>query len=163
MNKESLIISETPWLAMVVSILIPVGLIGWALEATWVHINISSPIIIAFIIVILFVAEVYLILRGIWPRKIVVDLKKHQLIMVAYCPFIYTPTYIDFSEIKKIRVGDYNSFHTSGRVFNLIVEKSDGSEITFGDWNGRDQSKYEHWRDEIVDFARINNITRNSS
>jgi len=44
-------------------------------------------------------------------------------------------------------------------MFNLIIEKKDGIEIIFDDWNSAEQKQYENWRDDIVSFKRINNIT----
>jgi hypothetical protein len=101
MNRDILTISETPWLAIIVSIMIPFALIGWIQEASWVHIEISTPIIKNIVFAVFVFAEIYLLVRGVWPRKIVVNLKKQQITITAYCPYIYSPTLINISEVKK--------------------------------------------------------------
>ncbi len=159
MHNETLTISETPWLAIIGSLLIPVGLVGWAMDAAWVHVGISSPVLRSIIFTVFIVLEIYLLLRGVWPRTITVNPATRQITIAAYCPCLFPPAHINFSDIQKIRVGDYTSSHSSGRMFNLVLEKRDGTTITFGDWNDRDQGKYERWRDEITAFADIDNVT----
>jgi hypothetical protein len=160
LTQDTLTIVETSWLAIVVAILLPVALMGWVADASWVNVQISSPTVERVVFVVFLMGEVYLLIRGAWPTKLVVDLNKGKIIITAYCPCIYSPTSIDISEIKKIRVADRYSSNASGRLFNLVIEKHDGKKITFGDSDSVDQRKYEQWRDEIAAFAGIDNITR---
>lgn len=160
MDKDVLIISETPWLAIAAAILVPVGLIGWVMDASWVHVNVSSPVTQAVLFVVFFLLEIYMLTRGVWPRTLTVDRNKQQITIRSYCPYLYKPEVIPLHEVKKIRVGDYLATEGTGRMYGLLIIKHDGTEVSFGDWTDKNQKKHEGWRDDIAEFAGIDNITR---
>lgn len=160
MEKDILVISETPWLAIVASILLPMGLIGWAMDASWVHVNTSSPLVRAGVFVVFILLEIYMLVRGVWKRTLTVDLRSQQITLKAYCPCLYKPQIIPIADVKKIRVRDYLASEGTGRMYGLEFERQDGTTISFGDWCDKDQKKYERWRDRVAEFAGIDNITR---
>ena len=154
---------ERPWLSIVMAILIPLALIGWAIDASWVHVNIQSETIKAVVIAVACGCEVYLLTRGVWPAEIVVDKPNGKITLKAGCPLIFKPKVFETADIQKILVVDLKGRVGNPKVYALEFIKNDGERIMYGDNWTPDREKLEKWRDEIANFAGIDNITRLSN
>lgn len=163
MNSKILKISEFSWLSIVVAVMTPIALVGWANGTSWVNVKISSPIVELIVFIVFIVSELYLLARGVWPKELTVDLNQNEITIKAYCPFIFKPTVIPIKDIKKIRVGSHLSGGDNLYSYGLVIVKNDDSEVMFGDDTDSDREKHERWRDEIAEFSGIDNITRQSS
>lgn len=136
--------------------LLPVALWGWLTDADWVHVDIDTPLLRAALFLLALLYELYLLLCGVWPRRLVVDLNSQSLSISAACPLLQSPAFIPLEAIAKIRIAPAS---VGGRNdYGLLIETHAGKTHSFAYGIGRIRS--EQWRDAIAEFAAIDNITR---